>query len=156
MIPDWWCNPSPLNSDILSPELIRSESILSGCILTKLFGFKRFSRPFRVSFHLLLTLLFHYRSWDIFRFASMYLARSYEKTIPHYSGYLAAAFQFTVTRLSRSMAQHFRGIHLRWLGRTRSTLHISLGLSPRDSVWSVPLSLAVTNGITIVFFSSWY
>ncbi len=156
MIPDWWCNPSPLCSDILSPELIRAESILSGCILTKLFGFKRFSRPFRVSFHLLLTLLFHYQSWDIFRFASVYLAHSYEKTIPHYSGYLAAAFQITVTRLSRSMARHFRGIHFFWLGRTGSTLHISLGLSPRDSVWSVPLSLAVTNGITIVFFSSWY
>jgi hypothetical protein len=156
MIPDWWCNPSPLNSDILSPELIRSESVLSGCILNKLFGFKRFSRPFRVSFHLLLTLLFRYRSWGIFRFTSVYLVHSYEKTIPHYSGTLAAAFQITVTRLSRSMARLSRSIHLLWVGRTRSSHHISFKLSLKDSVWSIPLSLAVTHGITIVFFSSWY
>ena len=93
--------------------------------LNKLFGFKRFSRPFRVSFHLLLTLLLHYRSWGIFRFTSLYLVYSYEKTIPHYSGYLAATVQIIITRLSRSMAPHFRGIHLLWGGRTRSTHHIS-------------------------------
>ncbi len=38
----------------------------------------------------------------------------------------------------------------------RSTHHISRESSPRDSVWLVPLSLAVTNGIAIVFFSSAY
>ena len=55
----------------------------------------------------------------------MYLAFSYEKTIPHYSGTLVATFQFTVTRLSRSMAPLSRGIHFQWLGRTRPTHHIS-------------------------------
>jgi hypothetical protein len=126
MIPDWWCNPSPLHSDIPLPELIHVESVLSGCILTKLFGFKHFSRPFRVTFHLLLTLLFHYRSWDIFRFTSVYLAPSYEKTIPHYSGTLEATFQIMITRLSRSMAQLSKSIHLLWGGRTRPTHHISI------------------------------
>ncbi len=61
----------------------------------------------------------------MFRFASVYLARSYEKTIPHYSGGPTSTFQLTVTRLSRSMAQHSRSVHLRWGGRVGSTHHIS-------------------------------
>ena len=125
MIPDWWCNPSPLRSDIPSPEHIREGSVFVGRIPNKLFGFKHFSRPFRVTFHRLLTLLVHYRSWDVFRFASVYLAFSHAKTIAHYSGELASTFDFTVTRLSRSLAQLLRGIHLQKRGRTRPLHHIS-------------------------------
>ena len=127
MIPDWWCNPSPLYYECPSPDAIRTESILSGSIPTKVFGFRRFSRPFRVSFHPSLTLLLRYRSWDIFRFANKCLARSHGKTIPRYSGSLKATVLFTVTRLSRSLAQHFRGIHFHRWGRMRPTHHISHG-----------------------------
>jgi len=131
MIPDGLCNPSPLPSIVALPQLVRGGSILSSCILTKPFGFKHFSRPFRVSFHLLLTLLLRYRSWVIFRFAGVCPACSREKTIPCYSGYPASAFQLTITRLSRSMAQRSRGIHLNWRGRTGSiTPHLRGIVSP--------------------------
>ena len=40
--------------------------------------------------------------------------------------------------------------------RPGSIHHISPSFSNGDSVWLIPLSLAVTNGIAIVFFSSAY
>jgi hypothetical protein len=125
VFPDGWCNSSPLVSNVLLPVYLRQESNLSSRILNKLFGFKHFSLPFRVTFHRLLTLLIRYRSWRIFRFTSLCLVYSYEKTIPYYSGYPISTLQVTITRLSRSMALHSRSIHLPYRGRTGPTLHIS-------------------------------
>ena len=152
MFQDGACNPGRPPS----PK-VREESTLSGCIRLLPPDFRRFSHPFRGSFQLSLTVLLRYRSWDIFSLGSRWLPNSRTISEVRYSG--------TDPSLDRL---RLRGCHP--LCRTiPGRLDFTFGgtmdqpitphpgtVSRVDSVWTSPLSLAVTKGIPVGFFSSLY
>lgn len=66
--------------------MLRTGSILSLRFLLSLLGFKHFSLPFQDAFHLSLTVLLRYRSWEIFRLGGRNPPSSRGKTKSRYSG----------------------------------------------------------------------
>ena len=106
------------------------------------------------AFHLSLTVLVHYRSIRSIQPYRMVPANSHKASpTPWYSGYYYVSHCFRV-----------RDYHPLWWHfpepSTNNTKSILQSYNPAialtTTVWAVPRSLATTQGITIVFFSSGY
>lgn len=113
-----------------------------------------FHSPVWGSFHLSFTVLVHYRSLRSIQPYQMVLADSDRIShVPPYSGYCQVIILFCL-----------QGYHLLWLtfpGNSAIKLSSTLqSYNPQKAqtfwVWAIPLSLAATKGITIVFFSTGY
>ena len=102
--------------------------------------------------HLSLTLLVRYRSRDVFSLGGRWPPTSHTISKVWYSGLWASPLPPSPTGLSPSLAAHSRALRVGGLGWTPGpSPHISMRLSPMDSVWAPPLSLAGTQGIPYWF-----
>ena len=113
-----------------------------------------FHSSVRSTFHLSLTVLVHYRSLRSIQPYQMVLADSHRIThVPRYSGYCQ------VINLIR-----LQDFHLLWFNfpkNSTSNLYstsqsYNLLTAGTVKIWAFPISLAATEGITIVFSSSRY
>ncbi len=113
-----------------------------------------FHSSVRGSFHLSLTVLVHYRSLRSIQPYQMVLADSHKiSRVPCYSGY-CQDYKFLRVRDYHSLWCNFP---------VTSTSNIKSMLQSYNPdaaettlVWAIPRSIATTQGITIVFFSSGY
>lgn len=117
------------------------------------------SRSFHLRWRILFSVqspyFFLYRTFEIFRVGSWCLPSSCSIFKEQYSWSLESTFWSTPTWLSQSMVCLSRQLRINQLSCAQTLLHISLHFCI-DSVCSFPLSIAFTNGITFVFFSSTY
>ena len=121
-----------------------------------MYGLRFFSIPVKDSFQLSLTVLVRYRSQVIFRIGSYCLPYSHRISDRHYSGYLVSSFSRSPEGLSPSAARLSRQLRIGELGRTQVQTPHPCMVSHADSVCPVPLSVALTKGIAIAFFSCRY
>ena len=114
-------------------------------------SFRHFSHPVKGTFQLSLTVLVHYRSWNVFRVGSRCLPYSRGISNPRYSGTPKLRFVI-LTGLSPSMVCLSRQLQHPFLSFNRVlTPHLLT-----DSVCPVPCSIASTNGISFDFSSCGY
>ena len=113
-----------------------------------------FHSSVRSAFHLSFTVLVHYRSLRSIQPYQMVLADSHRiSPVPRYSGYYQVIILF-----------HVRDYHPLWSnfpdGSTTKLYSTTQSYNPSFAVtklvWACPRSLATTQGITLVFFSSRY
>ena len=97
-----------------------------------------------------------YRSRVIFRIGSYCLPHSDRISNRPYSGYTVYSFFRSRTGLSPSLACLSRHLPVGKLGVTRVRTPHLRAVTRADSVCPVPLSVALTQGITVVFFSCRY
>ena len=113
-----------------------------------------FHSPLRGAFHLSLAVLVHYRSVGSIQAYEMVLADSDRiSRVPPYLGYPPAQTPVSSTGLSPCAVGLSMPVRLQESGAFRGPATPAQFLEP---VWPVPLSLATTEGITVVFFSSGY
>ena len=106
------------------------------------------------SFHLSLTVLVHYRSLRSIQPCQMVLAVSNRiSRVPPYSGY-CQDFNFLRVQGYHLLWPNFpEKFHLKLISILQSyNLHIAETIW----IWAIPRSLATTQGITIVFYSTGY
>ena len=113
-----------------------------------------FHSSVRGSFHLSLTVLVHYRSLSSIQPYQMVLADSHKiSRVPCYSGY-CQDYKFLRVRDYHSLWYNFPEVS------TSNIKSILQSYNPTAAettmVWAIPRSIATTQGITIVFFSSGY
>lgn len=120
-------------------------------------GFRFFSPRFRDTFQLSLTILVCYRTLEIFRVGCQCHPDSCSIFKEQYLGYLAFPFSPSSTRLSLFSALLSRRLRVDKLGKTQVLqLHIFFCSSQKNSVYSLSLSFAITNDISIDFSSYGY
>ena len=96
--------------------------------------------------------LVRYRTRAVFRIGGYWPPPSQWIFNHWYSGYLASAFPLTPTGLSPSMADLSRPLRIRGRGWTQVQTPHPLWLSPEGSVCPAPLSVAPTQGISLISF----
>ena len=113
-----------------------------------------FHSSVRGSFHLSLTVLVHYRSLSSIQPYQMVLADSHKiSRVPCYSGY-CQDYKFLRVRDFHSLWYNFPEVST---SNVKSTLQsYNPNAAETTLVWAIPRSIATTQGITIVFFSSGY
>lgn len=117
-------------------------------------GFRILSPGLRPTFQLSLTILLLYQTLFVFRVRSQCLPGSRSKSKDRYSGYLAFHFPPTSTGLSPSEAELFRTLRIDGLEKAQVLqLHMLIASSAMNSVCPVSFLLAVTQDISIDFFS---
>ena len=106
------------------------------------------------SFHLSLTVLVHYRSLRSIQPCEMVLADSDRiSRVPPYSGYCQDCNFLRVQGYHLLWPNFPEKFHLKLLSISQS---YNLLTAETIRIWAVPLSLATTQGITIVLFSTGY
>ena len=106
------------------------------------------------SFHLSLTVLVHYRCLRSIQSQRMVPLDSYRITrVPHYSGYYQDLYRLTCTGLSPSIIVLSKTFQFFVQSMSQS---YNPKIAVTTLVWTNPISLAATIGITFVFFSSGY
>lgn len=98
-----------------------------------------------------------YRSWFVFSLGGCFPPPSRATAKARYSAFRTTSFSnslqdyhLVLSAFPGKFDRTSPGLHM-----LRRTPHLS-ALSGKDSVWTDPLSLAVNNGISIDFSSSWY
>ena len=113
-----------------------------------------FHSSVRSTFHLSLTVLVHYRSLRSIQPYQMVLADSHKIShVPRYSGYYQVINSIRI-----------QDYHLLWFNfpeNSTSNLQSTMQsynqlMAETIRIWAIPCSLAATQGITIVFYSSRY
>jgi hypothetical protein len=115
--------------------------------------FHVFAPPVRGTFQLSLSLLLCYRFLGVFRVRGSCPRSSDGISNPPYS-LLRHHPRLTTTGLSPSTAACSKALHVPTVGCTQAPHRHAL--SRTDSACPVPFSIALTNGITMVFLSSAY